>query len=115
MSLRILLADDEQAIRTVLVLHLQRRGWTVDAVQDGDEALACGREGGHDVLILDQRMPGLTGLEVARQLDVDVPVILYSAYLDAELQRQASELGCLTMRKADVDGLMAYLEGLAVE
>ena len=115
MSVRILLADDEYAIRRVLVLHMQRRGWAVDAVQDGDEALACGREGGHDVLILDQRMPGLTGLEVARELDVDVPVVLYSAYLDEDLQRQANELGCRTMRKADIDELMVYLEGLAAE
>ena len=113
MTLHVLLADDEAAIRTVLVLHMQRRGWDVVAVRDGEEALAAARAGGHDVVVLDQRMPGLTGLEVARALATEVPIILYSAYLDADLQRQARELGCHTVAKADMTELLDHIEQVA--
>ena len=113
MTLHVLLADDEAAIRTVLVLHMQRRGWDVVAVRDGEEALATARSGGHDVLVLDQRMPGLTGLEVARALATEVPIILYSAHLHADLERQARELGCDTVPKADVTELLDRIEQLA--
>ena len=113
MSLHVLLADDEADIRTVLVLHMQRRGWDVIAVRDGEEALAAARSGGHDVLVLDQRMPGLTGLEVARALATDVPIILHSAYLDADLQRQARELGCHTVSKVGGLELLDRIEQVA--
>lgn len=113
MSLHVLLADDEAGIRTVLSLHMKRRGWDVVAVRDGEEALAAARSGGHDVLVLDQRMPGLTGLEVAEALTTEVPVIIYCAYLDADLQRQAQELGCHTVPKAGVNELLDHIEQLA--
>lgn len=112
MTLHVLLADDEASIRTVLALHMQRRGWDVLTVRDGEEALAAARAGGHDILVLDQRMPGLTGLEVARALGAEVPVIVYSAYLDEDLQRQARELGCHTVPKADMTGLLDHIDRL---
>jgi CheY-like chemotaxis protein len=112
MTLHVLLADDEAAIRTVLGLHMQRRGWDLDAVRDGEEALAAARAGGYDVLVLDQLMPGLTGLEVARALATEVPIILYSAYLDDDLKRQARDLGCHTLPKANMTELLDHIEQL---
>ena len=112
MTLRVLLADDEAGIRTVLRLHLQRRGWEVLTVPDGEQALAAARSGGYDVLVLDQRMPGLTGLEVARALATEAPVIIYSAYLDDDLHRQARELGCHTSTKTDITALLDRIEQL---
>ncbi|MFA9446680.1 response regulator [Egicoccus sp. AB-alg6-2] len=112
MTRRVLLADDEAGIRTVVGLQLQRRGWEVLTVSDGEAALAAARTGDYDVLVLDQRMPGLTGLEVAQALATEVPVIVYSAYLDDELHRQARELGCHTSTKTDITALLDRIEQL---
>jgi CheY-like chemotaxis protein len=111
--MHILLADDEPSIRFVLALHMQRRGWTVDEVADGTEALHSACEHGYDAVVLDQRMPGLTGTEVARELRGSTPVFIFSAYVDDDLDAQARTLGCRAVDKHDIDGLLASLEALA--
>lgn len=114
MSLHILLADDEPSIRFVVALHLQRRGWTVDEVATGTEALTSASDHDYDALVLDQRMPGLTGVEVVRELThVEVPVFIFSAFLDEHLDAQARSLGCATVQKDDIDDLLESLERLA--
>lgn len=111
--MRVLLADDELPVRTVVRLNMERRGWTVDAVEDGEQALhRATTTDGYDAIVLDQRMPGLTGIEVARRLEREVPVIIHSAYLDDDLERQAVELGCHTIGKADIAQLMGKIEEL---
>ena len=65
---RVLIAEDDAGIREPLVRALEREGYGVDAVADGNEAvrLGCGDE--HDLLVLDIGLPGLDGLEVCRQV-----------------------------------------------
>jgi DNA-binding response OmpR family regulator len=111
--MRILLADDEPSIRFIVALHLQRRGWTVDEVANGTEALDSATTRAYDALVLDQRMPGLTGVEVARELSTPVPVFIFSAFVDDHLDTQARMLGCSTVDKDDIEELLASLEALA--
>lgn len=65
---RVLLMEDEPAIAQLIRLHLQHRGFTVEIAADGDEGLALYDKTKHDILLLDQRMPGRTGLEVLKEL-----------------------------------------------
>ena len=88
MSPRILLADDEPDIVTPVSYALRADGFDVDAVADGEEALAAGRTGDYDLVILDVMMPGLQGTEVCRRLRAEsiVPIIMLTAK-DAEIDR----------------------------
>lgn len=110
--MRVLLADDDAGIRMVISLNLQRRGWTVDTAVDGDDALAQATGGSYDAIVLDQLMPGMTGIEVAEQLTEDVPVIIYSAFIDDRVQHRATALGVPTVGKADIPELLAMLDEL---
>lgn len=70
---RLLLADDEDALRTALELILSRAGYEVTACSDGWSALealeaALERGRGYDLAVLDVQMPGLTGPQVAERL-----------------------------------------------
>jgi CheY-like chemotaxis protein len=76
---RALLIDDDGLVRAMLTDMLQTFGYVVDADDSGEAALARFAAGLYDVVITDQRMPGMTGLEVAaaiRRIDPSLPVVL---------------------------------------
>jgi DNA-binding response OmpR family regulator len=78
---RILLADDEQAIQTLLSYPLQKDGYEVVRASDGREALARFGEQAFDLVVLDVMMPTMDGLEVCRRLRArsPVPIIMLTA------------------------------------
>jgi DNA-binding response OmpR family regulator len=78
---RILLADDEHSIQTLLSFPLQRDGYEVVRATDGKEALARFSEGPFDLVVLDVMMPRMDGLEVCRRLRArsTVPIIMLTA------------------------------------
>ena len=88
MNPRILLADDEPDIVAPVSYALRADGFEVDAVGDGEEALAAGRSGDYDLVILDVMMPGMQGTDVCRLLRTEsiVPIIMLTAK-DAEIDR----------------------------
>lgn len=61
---RILVVDDDEQVRNVLQTQLQSPGWEVVTVADGQQALDALEERVFDVMILDQAMPGLSGIDV---------------------------------------------------
>jgi DNA-binding response OmpR family regulator len=63
---RVLVAEDDQGLRDVLVRGLQEHDYVVDAVQSGEEALKFLRSYSYELAVLDWRMPGISGLEVVR-------------------------------------------------
>src|SRR5437016_14524035 len=63
--MRVLVAEDDQGLREVLVQGLEDAGYLVDAVDRGDDAIDQLKFYNYDVAILDWRMPGLPGIEVA--------------------------------------------------
>jgi CheY-like chemotaxis protein len=92
-----LIVDDAPDIRALLsiVLELSTEFDCYEAA-DGTRALELWREHRHDIIVLDQAMPGMTGLEVATdilRLDPSQPVILFSAHLDAAMREKARALG----------------------
>lgn len=79
---RVLVGDDEAAVRDFLCRGLGRAGYAVDACPDGREVLRRYRPGAYDLLILEASLPRETGLEVvARLRDAGdgVPIILLAA------------------------------------
>jgi two-component system, OmpR family, response regulator PhoP len=66
--MRVLVVEDEAALRETLRTRLEAAGFTVDEAPDGNEALFAGTEYPLDVAIVDLGLPGLAGLEVIRRL-----------------------------------------------
>jgi CheY-like chemotaxis protein len=89
MTLAILVADDEAGMRDTLVDILEGAGYTVEAVADGAAALAMARRQPFDVVLMDVRMPAMTGVEVCEELVFPPPqVVLITAYaLEDQLRR----------------------------
>jgi DNA-binding NtrC family response regulator len=80
---RLLVVDDEQTQREMLGKILGRAGFAVETASDGNQALALLRQQTFDLLLTDQRMPGMDGLELLEQvqrLDTRLPVVLMTAY-----------------------------------
>jgi DNA-binding response OmpR family regulator len=78
---KVLVVDDEPNIREVVGLYLRRDGHAVVSAGDGDEALRLYRQTQPDLVVLDLMLPGLSGLEVCRRLQVSrrVPLIMLTA------------------------------------
>ncbi len=78
---RILLADDEQSIQTMLTYPLRKEGYEVITASDGREALSRFGESTYDLVVLDVMMPRMDGLEVCRRIRArnTVPIIMLTA------------------------------------
>ena len=95
---RVVIADDDPDIRVLLrsILDLDQRIEVTGEARDGGEALARFTQLRPDVLVLDERMPVLYGLEVAQRVLLehpDQPVILCTAYVDDTVLSNAAALG----------------------
>ena len=118
-----LIVDDEMDMRMLVrvVIEMFNHGLTiVGEAADGDEAIRVWRDLDGppvpDVIILDNRMPGLSGLEVAEQILAERPeqiIVLYSAFLDDDVRAQAQEVGISTcVSKEDLDRLPVVIQEL---
>ena len=95
-SLRVLIADDEEAIRAALVQLSQALSHQVVAqARDGHEAVMLARTTDPDVILLDIRMPHMDGIEAARAITAErmVPIIIVTAHADHSLMEEAAEAG----------------------
>jgi len=93
---RILVVDDDEALRESLTLLLSAEGYEAVAAADGDQALSLVDAGHYDAILCDLRMPGLDGLELLPQLARRLPgatIILMSAYGTADLAIEAMKRG----------------------
>ncbi len=98
MSLRVILAEDETIIRLDLKERLEDAGYrVVGEAGDGESAVQMARELRPDVVVMDVKMPGIDGIEAARQLTEDrvAPVVLVTAHGDRELVERASAAGVI--------------------
>ncbi|MFN0073840.1 MAG: sigma-54-dependent transcriptional regulator [Chloroflexota bacterium] len=92
----VLVADDDAAIRALLVDLLQSEGYKTLEAKAGTEVMRLARSSPPDLLILDLRMPDLTGIEIMRRLrdeGLSIPVLLITAYGTASTAIQAIQLG----------------------
>ena len=93
---RVLVADDEERIRTVLIRILRARGIAADAVANGADAVARIVSGSYDLVILDLLMPGQDGFSALREimrLRPHQPVLVLSCLTDPESKMASLGLG----------------------
>ena len=93
---RILVVDDENSLRTMLSILLQREGYQVDQAEDGAVAFTMAQENNYDLVISDIQMPRVTGIELLRKLreqDNDVTVMMITAFSSTEEAVEAMKLG----------------------
>ncbi len=81
---KILVVDDEPAIRSTVQAYLEREGFTVRTAPDGALALKAARTFAPDLVVLDIMLPGIDGLEVLRQLRQESPVYVLMLTARAE-------------------------------
>jgi protein-histidine pros-kinase len=111
-----LIVDDQDEVRLAIQAILSLEGWDTDEAASGEEAVArVGRTPDFAGVVVDYRMPGLDGLEVTRQIrgsGFERPIIICSAYLNPELEREASALGAHTASKDDLGALREMIRQL---
>ena len=96
---RTLLVDDEEDMLLLLRTYLSTFGDDIEVVgeaSDGEQAVEAWRAMQPDVIVMDNRMPGRSGLEVAAQIlgeDEDQGIILFTAFVDADVVDRANEIG----------------------
>jgi YesN/AraC family two-component response regulator len=114
-----LVVDDEADVRLLLQLIIDQENEGLRVVGEaasGDEALRVRRGLDIDVVVLDHRMPGLTGLETASAMLAeapDLPIVLYSAFTDDRMAAEAQAIGVREcVAKGDAPRLIAVLREL---
>jgi YesN/AraC family two-component response regulator len=106
-EVRVLIVDDEDDMRALVraTIEIADQGLCVAGeADDGDKAVTAWREERPEVVVLDQRMPGKTGLDTARRILAEHPeqaIVLFSSYLDNEVTKEAARLGIRTCLSKD--------------
>jgi len=81
---RILVVEDEDDLRELMRVNLEREGYEVECVDDGEQAVRAARRHRPDLVLLDLMLPGMSGTEVYRSLQADaatsgLPVVMVTA------------------------------------
>jgi len=95
---KILLADDEEDIKTVISLYLSSKGYEVITAYDGLDAIDKAKTEKPDLILLDVMMPIMNGFEVCQKLKDDaetqnIPIIMLSAAAQSDTITKSLELG----------------------
>lgn len=96
MNVRVLIVEDEKLIRWSLRRKFEARGHHVTDVETGEAALAAVNDGVFDLILLDFKLPDMTGLDILRKVretDSDVVVIMMTAFSSIESAVDAIKLG----------------------
>lgn len=116
---KVLLVDDEENNRDMLMRRLARRGYDVVTAVDGDEACEKARSELPAVILMDMRMPGTDGYEATRRIrsmpeTAAIPIIGLTAQAMAGDRERVLEVGCNAYEPKPVDfsQLIATIEGL---
>src|SRR6195952_973493 len=116
-SHRLLLADDDRAIRESLERALELEGYSVTSVADGVQALSAIRRKTPDVVILDVMMPGVDGLGVCRVIRADgmrLPILMLTARVEVDARVAGLDAGAddYLAKPFELDELLARLRAL---
>ena len=91
----ILIVDDEEPMRTLLSLHLKKKGYQTEEAASGLKAVAAVQERSYNLILLDVMMPGMSGWDVCAAIrrHSDVPIIMLTARDQTEEKVKGLELG----------------------
>jgi DNA-binding response OmpR family regulator len=116
-SPRVLVVEDEEAIAQGLAFNLERKGYVVEVVGDGVEALARVAASRYDLIVLDVRLPGADGFEVCqrlRQRGDFTPILMLTARAQPDDMIFGLKMGAddYVVKPFDLGELLARVEGL---
>lgn len=111
---KILLVDDEQEFVTTLAERLELRGYEVTAAESGEEALAVLETDPPQVVVLDLKMPGLSGLDVLKRIKSQfhsLPVLLLTGYGSTKDGMQGMQYGAYDylLKPLNIEELMSKI------
>ena len=110
----ILVVDDDRLVLAALAEGLRGAGYRVTGVASGEEALASVARDAPDLALLDVRMPGMSGIELGRQVreKFGVPFLYLSAYGDQDMVQQAVDEGALgyLVKPLDIQQIVPSIE-----
>jgi len=116
---RILFAEDDEMSRDVIATRLQRSGYDVVMVEDGQKALDAVAAQSFDLIILDMSMPVLAGWEVATRLKTNpatagIPILALSALAMNADRKKALDSGCgdFDSKPVNLPRLLGKIEAL---
>ncbi|PAE37553.1 response regulator transcription factor [Bacillus sp. 7884-1] len=94
-NVKILVVDDEERIRRLLKMYLERESYLIDEAENGDLALTMALENNYDLILLDLMMPGKDGIQVCRELREKkaTPLIMLTAKGEEGNRVQGFEVG----------------------
>jgi len=116
---RILIADDDASIRFFLGELLRKEGFEFDFAGTGADALGCLKNNTYSLVLLDEKMPNMSGIEVLRHIKSEgypMPVIMITAYGSKELAMRAIRDGAYDFFTKPVDiGIVRTVINRAIE
>ena len=117
-KLQILVVEDGQSQRDMLRDFLAGEGHTVLTAADGEEALRKVQEGHFDLLLLDYKMPGKTGLDVlkeVKQINPEIDMIMMTAYGTIETAVDAMKSGAVDYitKPIELDDLLIHIDRIS--
>src|SRR3990170_1878395 len=95
---RVLVIDDDSGVRATLSATLQLSGYAVETAETGESGLDLALAGLFDVILTDMRMPGISGIDVLRQLrerHVDTALIIMTGFGTVDAAVEAMKLGAV--------------------
>jgi DNA-binding response OmpR family regulator len=113
-KIKVLMVDDEERFRSTTSKILERKGYEVSMAGSGDEALGILKKTTHDVVVLDIKMPGLSGEDVLpkiKEIDPDIQVIMLTGHGDMDSARKSLVKGAFDYlnKPCDIDLLSAKI------
>lgn len=94
--MRILLVEDERKVASFIARALRENSYAVDVADTGGKALALGKDVSYDAILLDVRLPGISGIEVCRELrqrGIEAPVMMLTARTLVEQRVEGLDAG----------------------
>ncbi|MFG6448146.1 response regulator [Roseateles sp. BYS180W] len=111
---KILVVDDDRLVLATLVHGLAQAGYAIIDADNGDEAILLARQHRPDLALLDIRMEGLSGFDVAHYLrdHLRIPFMFLSAFSDEDTLRQVKDLGALAylVKPLDIHQIVPAVE-----
>ena len=115
-SPRILIVDDEEDFMRSIVSRLNKRNIETTGVLSGEEALETIKKETFDIVVLDVKMPGISGIETLRELkkiDSGIEVILLTGYASVDAALDGMKLGAyeFLMKPCKIEALIEKIDG----
>ncbi|MCP4650049.1 MAG: response regulator [PVC group bacterium] len=95
-KIKVLLVDDEVDFINMMQFWLKSRDFEADVLYSGEKVVDQVQTGDYQIIFLDLKLPGMNGIEILtaiRQVNKQIPIVIFSAYGTMENLKQATELG----------------------